>query len=562
MAKCNLAPELRDEYLMRKDFWTHRAEELEECRAYFDAFLFCDGADNWADPDNDITDGKPAKVYRCTACGERFFASKEERPELFRRKHNDTLLCPNCGRLVTIKHLGKVRQGLNLSQRTAVTFINVAEGGAVCFESGIAFYDYNGERDPAYADMDITFVSKRRYYMAQGTVMEWRRGIWAATYCDEDRSNHWEEAKTVQEPFQDNALYGFDGFVYLIGLDKLEKSQLKYSAVVKYFADYHNLDITLASTPVRLFVKYMAEYSLNNRLEMAVKLGLCDAVGELARDGRKNARDINWEASSPAAFARLGKEDAKEFYKDPSLVKLNWYHKMQKLGAVRTMREAEYIAGHVGFCSADTAAAAGKYGLRLYTLADRMGDGTTLSMWTDYIGMAEKLDYDLSRRDVLLPRNLRERHDAAAAALKIKGDLAKDKAYQKRRKKLEKKYGYTCDGLKIIVPAGIDDIVREGKTLKICVGGYADRHVEGKTTILFLRHARRPERSWLCIELDGRGEIRQIHGYKNEGYNHSANPRVKYAAWLAQWQEWYKGGSPRDKEGAPIIKINKEAKTA
>lgn len=562
MAKCNLAPELRDEYLMRKDFWTHRAEELEECRAYFDAFLFCDGADNWADPDNDITDGKPAKVYRCTACGERFFASKEERPELFRRKHNDTLRCPNCGRLVTIKHLGKVRQGLNLSQRTAVTFINVAEGGAVCFESGIAFYDYNGERDPAYADMDITFISKRRYYMAQGTVMEWRRGIWAATYCDEDRSNHWKEAKTVQEPFQDNALYGFDGFGYLVGLDKLEKSQLKYSAVVKYFADYHNLDITLASTPVRLFVKYMAEYSLNNRLEMAVKLGLCDAVGELVRDGRKNARDINWESNSPAAFARLDKEDAKEFYKNPSLTKLSWYHKMRKLGAVKTMREAKCIAGHVGFCSADTAVAAGKYGLRLHTLADRMGDGTTLSMWTDYIGMAEKLDYDLSRRDVLLPRNLRERHDAAAAALKIKGDLAKDKAYQKRRKKLEKKYGYTCDGLKIIVPAGIDDIVREGKTLKICVGGYADRHVEGKTTILFLRHARRPERSWLCIELDGRGEIRQIHGYKNEGYNHSANPRVKYAAWLAQWQEWYKGGSPRDKEGAPIIKMNKEAKTA
>ncbi len=562
MAKCNLAPELRDEYLMRKDFWTHGAEELEACRAYFDGFLFCDWTGNWADPDNDIMDGKPGKEYRCTACGERFYASKEERPELFRRKHNDTMRCPNCGREVTVKHLGKVRQGLNLSQSTAVTFINVAGGGAVCFESGIAFYDYNGERDPAYADMDITFISKRRYYMAQGTVMEWRRGIWAATYCDEDRSNHWEEAKTVQEPFQDNALYGFDGFGYLVGLDKLEKSQLKYSAVVKYFADYHNLDITLASTPVRLFVKYMAEYSLNNRLEMAVKLGLCDAVGELVRDGRKNARDINWESNSPAAFARLDKEDAKEFYKNPSLTKLSWYHKMRKLGAVKTMREAEYIAGRVGFCSADTAAAAGKYGLRLYTLVDRMGDRNTLSMWTDYIGMAEKLDYDLSRRDVLLPKNLRERHDAAAAALKIKGDLAKDKAYQKRRKKLEKKYGYTCDGLKIIVPAGIDDIVREGKTLKICVGGYADRHVEGKTTILFLRHARRPERSWLCIELDGRGEIRQIHGYKNEGYRHSANPRIKYAAWLEQWQEWYKRGSPRDKEGAPIIKTNKEAKTA
>lgn len=562
MAKCNLTPALRGEYLMRKDFWTHRAEELEECRAYFDGFLFCDGADNWADPDNDITDGKPAKVYRCTACGERFFASKEERPELFRRKHNDTMLCPNCGRVVTVKMLGKVRQGLNLSQNTAVTFINVAGDGAVCMESGIAFCDYNGERDPAYADMDITFIAKRRYYMAQGTVMEWRRGIGASTYCDAYRGNEWKEAKTVQEPFTANVMYGYDGFGYLVGLDKLEESWLKYSAVIKYFADYHNLDITQASTPVRLFIKYMAEYALNNRVEMAVKLGLSDAVGELVRDGRKNTRNINWEAKTPAAFVRLDKEDAKEFYKAPSLVKLSWYHQMRKLGAVKTMREAEYITGRVGFCTADTALAADKYGLRLYTLADRMGDGHTLSMWTDYISMAEKLGYDLSRRDVLLPKNLRERHDAAAAALKIKGDLAKDKAYQKRRIKLEKKYGYTCDGLQIVVPGGIDDIVREGKTLKICVGGYADRHVEGKTTILFLRHARRPERSWLCIELDGRGEIRQIHGYKNEGYSHAASPRVKYAAWLAQWQDWYKGGSPRDSKGKPIIKTNKEARTA
>ena len=162
MAKCNLAPELRGEYLRRAEFWAHSGDELEACRAYFEGFLFCDWVGNWADPDNDITDGKPAKEYRCTACGERFFASKEERPELFRRKHNDTMRCPNCGRTVTIKHLGKVRQGLNLSKSEAVTFINVTETGAVCLDSGIAFYDYNGERDPAYANMDITFIAKRR----------------------------------------------------------------------------------------------------------------------------------------------------------------------------------------------------------------------------------------------------------------------------------------------------------------------------------------------------------------------------------------------------------------
>lgn len=562
MAKCNLAPALRGEYLMRKDFWAHGAEELDECRAYFDGFLFCDWADNWADPDNDIMDGKPGKVYRCTACGERFYASKEERPELFRRKHNDSMLCPNCERVVTVKMLGKVRQGLNLSQRTAVTFINVAGNGAVCLESGIAFYDYNGERDPAYADMDITFIAKRRYYMEQGTVMEWRRGLGAVTYCNAYRSNLWEEAKTVQEPFAANVMYGYDGFGYLVGLDKLEESGLKYSAVVKYFEDYHKLDITEPTTPVRLFVKYLAEYALNNRVEMAVKLGMSDAVGKLVRDGKKNARDLDWTANTPPAFVRLNKADAKLFFKEPSLVKLGWYHKMKKLGALKSMQEADFIVGHVGFCTEEAALTADAYGLNLCALVRRLGDGHTLNMWVDYVSMGETLGYDFSRRDVLLPKNLRERHDAAAKALKIKDDREKTKKYLARRKTLEKKYGYTWDGLSIVVPRGIEDIVREGKTLEICVGGYAHRHVEGKATILFLRHARRPERSWLCIELDGRGEIRQIHGYRNEGYAYAVSPMERYGEWLSQWQDWYKNGSPRDKAGKPIIKTNKEARTA
>lgn len=554
MAKCNLAPELRDEYLKRKEFWAHSTDELEQCRALFDNYLFCDRAEVWADPDNDMLIGTPRKEYHCTACGEWFGADKGERPEYFKLRHNDETSCPYCGRSVTIKMLGRVRSGLNLSQSTAVTFVNVAETGAVFLESCIVFYDFNRERDPRYADMEITYAAKRRYYMEQGAVMEWRRCIGGVSFCDAYRDTGWECAQNIQEPFQRNVMYGFDGFGYLVGLEKLERSQLKYSAVIKHFDDYHNIDITKPDTPVRLLVKYLAEYALNNRIEMAVKLGMSEAAGELVRDGRKNARDIDWAANDPAGFARLNKADAKEFYKNPSLIKLSWYHAVRKAGAVKSIREADMIAGRVGFCAEETAKAAVRYGLKLTALAERMGDSITLQLWTDYVRMGESLDYDFKQRDVLLPKNLRERHDAAAAALKIKGDEITAKKYRARRKRLEKKYAYTMDGMSIVIPKGINDIVNEGKTLKICVGSYADRHVAGKTTILFLRHERRPERSWLCIELDNRGEIRQIHGYRNDGYPHATAPREKYREWLETWQEWYRDGRPRDGKGRPIIK--------
>lgn len=559
MAKCNLAPELRDEYLRRAEFWTHSNEELEVCRQYFDNYLFCDRSENWADPDNDFPTLVPTKEYHCTACGEMFSASKEELPQYFCLKHNDETRCPYCYRSVTVKQMGKVRSGLSLRQSTAVTFINVTETGAVCLDGCIVFYDYNGERNPVHADMNVSHIAKRRYYMEQGTVMEWRRCIGPMSYISLMGLTDWDEAANVQEPFQANYMYGFDGFGYLVGLDKLERSQLRYSAVVKYFADYHNLDITEPATPLRLFTKYLAEYAMNNRIEMAVKLGLSAAAGELVRDGRKNARDLDWSANTPAAFTRLNKADAKVFFANPSLVKLGWYHKLNKLGAVKSMNEADFIAARVGFCTVETAQLAIKYELGLCALASRMDDGQTLSMWTDYVTMGEKLGYDFSRRDVLLPKNLRERHDAAAKAIKIRDDREKTKKYQTRRKALEKKYGYTCDGMSIVIPRGIEDIVHEGKTLKICVGGYAHRHVEGKATILFLRHERRPERSWLCIELDNRGEIQQIHGYRNEGYPHAIDPQKRYRAWLKQWQKWYKSGSPRDSKGKPIIKERRKS---
>ena len=208
MAKCNLAPEQRDKYLRRAEFWAHSGEELEACRQYFDNYLFCDRAENWADPDNDFPGSPPTKEYHCTACGERFSASKDERPEYFRLKHNDETRCPYCDRSVTVKQMGRIRGGLNLSQSTAVTFINVTGSGAVCLDSCIVFYDYNRERNPGYADMEVSHISKRRYYMEQGAVMEWRRCIAAMpSYISLAGEGGWDEATNIQEPFQANVMY-------------------------------------------------------------------------------------------------------------------------------------------------------------------------------------------------------------------------------------------------------------------------------------------------------------------------------------------------------------------
>ena len=112
-----------------------------------------------------------------------------------------------------------------------------------------------------------------------------------------------------------------------------------------------------------------------------------------------------------------------------------------------------------------------------------------------------------------------------------------------------------------MVPLSSAEIVQEGKTLRHCVGGYAARHIEGSCTILFIRRARTPMRSFLTVELyeeRGRWKIRQVHGYKNEGYakgeeREAVRPEKRYAWFLDTWLGWVNAGSQRDREGRPVL---------
>ena len=140
--------------------------------------------------------------------------------------------------------------------------------------------------------------------------------------------------------------------------------------------------------------------------------------------------------------------------------------------------------------------------------------------------------------------------------------LAEEK-YEERRQKLEKKYGFVMDGYVIRAPMNKDEVLAEGRKLQHCVGGYADRHIQGKTTILFMRKVKKPDDPWLTIEMDG-NKLVQIHGFKNEGLHttkgrFSPDPREVYREFLDTWLDWIEKGSKRDKQGNPKLLKKKGA---
>ena len=92
------------------------------------------------------------------------------------------------------------------------------------------------------------------------------------------------------------------------------------------------------------------------------------------------------------------------------------------------------------------------------------------------------------------------------------------KKHEKELQEVCEKYSFIGDEFRIVVPMRAADIVNEGQMLGHCVGGYADRHMERITTILFLRKNSDPEKSFYTIEvhdIKNNPTVQQIHGKFN-----------------------------------------------
>ena len=177
--------------------------------------------------------------------------------------------------------------------------------------------------------------------------------------------------------------------------------------------------------------------------------------------------------------------------------------------------------------------------------------------------MAKTLGWDLKEETVLLPVDLYSRHDEAAQELALR-NAREQAANLKQERELGlitvrarvEKYNFEMGDYFIRVAECASEISLEGKTLEHCVGGYAERHMAGKTTILFLRRKAAPDASLYTIEMDG-NILRQIHGWRNER-NGAPDPRKTMAWMLDPWLDWLKKGSPRNKDGSPKMPKKKE----
>lgn len=544
--KCNLTEEERERVAKGARGWLTDEEEMI-ARALFPQYLFYD---NLGD----------RQVF-CTACRERFSVSAKNRG-----KHNSAGNCPLCGHNATWAAVGKYSYQMStLASRIKTAVAYPAGDGGLYIIAGEAERSFNWNE----LSGQIDWCPWKIYYFRRGAVMmaSIRRVHYCCDFSQCENFLFYEER--IKEPFAPNKMNwaDYDGDYNIIGLESaLEASDLKYCQILHFYEYGYAARLAELDT-ARYMMKYLAWYALHPQIEMAVKLGLSDAVEELIVAGKENKRLLDWNAADPAGFLRMNKQEAKSFLNSGlGFAELKLWRTCGK--GIRLEQFMDIVA-NVGApnmpklteCAKSAGVklpAAAKYALNV----GKLSVTRRITTWKDYLDMAGKLGYDLKEMTVAMPKDLDARHDAAAAALEYQEDKIMAEKYKTRYKRLLKCYEFELNGLRIVIPKTEREIINEGKTLHHCVGNYAARHMEGKSTILFLRKARTPGRSFLTIELAKNKKkqvyIMQIHGYGNDCYRAAVRPEDKYSWFLKPWLDWVNSGSKRDKDGKPIIE-NKEA---
>lgn len=130
---------------------------------------------------------------------------------------------------------------------------------------------------------------------------------------------------------------------------------------------------------------------------------------------------------------------------------------------------------------------------------------------------------------------LKRIQDAERRAMWSVGEAERRKKEEERRAKVDEKrkvYEYEDDEYIIRLPKDLKEIVQEGHTQHICIGGYTSRHANGDTNLFFLCKKDAEDTPFYAIEMSNYKQVVQIHGSCNEwlGRHPEAIPTV--VRWL------------------------------
>ena len=240
---------------------------------------------------------------------------------------------------------------------------------------------------------------------------------------------------------------------------------------------------------------------------------------------------IDLSKKKPHEMLRMSKADFKRLRKLGTELDCNQLNKWKEY--------KEITGSHTFLDFSEDREAFGTAGLRLALECINEQPGTTIDRIKNYmdrqrmryrdVGLlrdTRRMTHRLYGRELtseeLWPRNLQQSHDRVAQMLADRERKEKSMELEDGFQKVIERYGeleWSDGDLRVLLPRGNEELIREGKVLRHCVGTYGRTHAKGNSIILFIRRRRRPERPYYTLNISFAGvepkEI-QLHGYGNE----------------------------------------------
>lgn len=439
-----------------------------------------------------------------------------------------TVVCPCCQEVGVLRGAAYMRYGY--TEQHFVTRAYAAKG-CVLFVKYMVEQEVWKERVGYQAEPFEAFVVDGKKV---AKLRLWQRNIGGQYY----RLDNWTENKRFMDTLAAPVFYTWD-------LPDLKNTSLENSKLWEYMEQTYEEDMFYPIAYSRLYLK-------RPNVENLITSGLGKLVGDgIKRESSSTgscyyARQcipqptlpwVRWKEARPSKMLGVTKEELRVILaEDWGLNELGAYQASSgKLRITEAVEAMKVMRPH----ELKELMISNEWTTHKIMQAVRYLEKTkcSLSMLNDYWRMALRQGLDLDNPVVRWPRDLQAAHDRVMQAMRYTTTPDQREAFQRmtaRCRGLNWSDGEIC----IRVAESPEELVQEGKTLHHCVGGYTKTHAEGKI-ILFIRHARRPERSWFTLNLNVLDKtIIQNHGYGNEISPNGKRIHIprKVLRFLAEWQ--------------------------
>ena len=464
---------------------------------------------------------KGTKIGMCTHCGHKMKISDWH-------KHNGKNYCERCYK--PVKYKDAWRGHKNLIDFSYIYRYKALKDGA------ILLCTYAVQRNYAdYENIKTEFSPHYVIYISvNGSVAFKRRNDW---YYAEDyfkytttENDFYKMSNLPHFPNMPQGVgYQFDWRdIKVFGLSEASRAeQFKYSKLLLFS------ELIFSSFEIYKYIVFYAKHPV--LAEKLVKEGGCDLAVQVAKYSTSDWVNIRAKNLKDAFYC-----DNKTELKNVLLVAEN-----KRFLPLKLMKDLKIpkTEENLIFCKKNNHTLNRLYNpelpepLKAFEYCRK--NNAHLSDYLDYVGYAKKLNIDLTRKSKRFPKDL--------IAEKIK-------KYQKEfLPKMNKRYCFSCRGLLIRPATEPSELISEGETQNICVGGeyYISKMLSHDTQILFVRQTDAPDKPYVTVEVSPTDDgIIQARAYANGA------PSEEVKEFLEIWQKFIKLNA---KQKAEFLKIKQSA---